>query len=63
MPVDRKFVEPVVMGERPFEIIAEVARETAARTHELVMRLTSKRVDPDTTVGRSPPEQPAAHSR
>jgi hypothetical protein len=37
---DVDFKEPVVLVRAPFRMVAEVARETVNRTHDLVMRLT-----------------------
>lgn len=42
----KKFVEPVVLGRRPFEMLVDVAREAVVRTHELVVKLTAKAGEP-----------------
>ncbi|ADO75977.1 hypothetical protein [Stigmatella aurantiaca] len=39
--LDKKFVEPVVLGNRPFEMVADVARDAMVRTHKLVTALTA----------------------
>jgi hypothetical protein len=39
-PTNEEFIEPVVRVRVPFQMVAEVARETVIRTHELVTRLT-----------------------
>lgn len=42
---DVDFKEPVVLVRAPFRMVAEVARETVNRTHDLVMRLTRNDAD------------------
>ncbi len=37
--LDKKFVEPVVLGRLPFEMDADVARDAVLHTHQLVMQL------------------------
>ena len=39
--LDKKFVEPVVLGRLPFRMMEDVARAAVARTHRLVMQLTA----------------------
>ncbi|NNC04506.1 hypothetical protein HJC10_16840 [Corallococcus exiguus] len=61
--VDKKFVEPVVLGNRPFKMVAEVAQEAVTQTHKLVVRLTKARVDSDTKADRMETKQAAGRSR
>jgi hypothetical protein len=42
--LDKKFIEPVVLGRLPFRMLGDVAREAVANTHRLVMELTAHAV-------------------